>query len=165
MSSAAAAFPSPDEFIEPLHAITSWKAPLDRNAARVARDASILRARLDYLVGLEVEIHNGVDAPERVASFVAEAEEQGREALHALRLLHRELTAGLALQRVLRDVRRFAPHLEDGLRQTLAAAVDQLREMRAVLALMLDEDDDAEVGIELVPVAGAPLSPEPSRPL
>jgi hypothetical protein len=36
--------------------------------------------------------------------------------------------------------------------------------MRAALAFIVDENDDAELGIELVHAAGEPLAPRPSVP-
>lgn len=161
---ATAEFPIPNDFMQPFGTLSGWVSD-HRNARRVERDVAILMSQLEFISSMHINIgvHSatpGSEPEEQQASAVEDA----MDVLHAMRTLHEALVSGFMIRRIRRDVDRFAPHLKSRLNRTIDAATEQLSELRAATAFLVGEDDDLQVGIELVPEVGEPLNPEDSHP-
>jgi hypothetical protein len=153
-------FPVPNDFIQPFEMLTGWPSSDHRNARRVERDAKALIHQLEFIVAMHLEIEVG--KPE--LGTQAERDEFMLELLQSMRTLHAELLGGIRVRRIRRDVEHYTPQLKPALQQSIDAARARLVQMRSVLAFMTGENDDAELGVELLPDAGEPLPPEDSRP-
>ncbi len=164
MNAALANLPPRQDFLDPYQAISSWEQPRHPNIHKVRRDAKILISRLEYIQSLKVDLAvETADNEQDAERNEEESVERALEILHAMRTLYQALTAGIALRRVQRDLKRHAPDLLSQFEKAVREAVDQVAQMRAFLAFIVDEDDDAQLGIELIPDIGAPREPEPSK--
>ena len=103
-----------------------------------------------------------VDDKEQGERIQEQESDNLRAKLEILRFV-RGMLQGPAIRRVRRDVERHVPQLLDRLDRAVKAAVEQLAELRAVTAFLVGENDDEELGIEIVPPQEAPRSPAPSQ--
>ena len=80
-----------------------------------------------------------------------EASEAWRVSLRHMRATQTELESGLATRRFMRELRADAPDLYAAFDRARLAAIDAFRECRAFAAVMADERDDEDLGIEVLP--------------
>jgi hypothetical protein len=154
----ASDFPVPNDFMQPIGMLACWSAE-HRSAKRVRRDAIAFMSQLDFIANLRLEITIEAAGGEHVpGSTQADRDEEMLELLQSMRAMHAEL-AGVRVRKLRRDVDHFAPDLRKILPKSIEAASKKIAEMRATLAFLTGESDDAELGIEIVPNAGEPLPP------
>jgi hypothetical protein len=75
----------------------------------------------------------------------------GLELLRSVRHLYEQLSEGEATRRIEQDVKRLWPEYLPQLLQVKSEAIAQLGELRALFAFLFGEDDDLQLGFELVP--------------
>lgn len=82
-----------------------------------------------------------------------------RVSLRHMRATQLELETGLATHRFVRELRSHAPDLVGSFEAIRASAIDALKQHRAFAAVMAGENDDEELGIEVVPPADETAEP------
>jgi hypothetical protein len=144
--------PPKEAFVEPYKRIALWDYPQHPNVQKVLRDARVLIGQLEFVAESEVGITAAVaDSEQAAAERQERADERALELIQFMRDLHFQLTSGLSFHRVRRDVKRLVPHLLPHLDRATDAAIDQIVEMRAALAFFIGANDDADLGVELLP--------------
>ena len=118
-----------------------------------------LRRRAQLAIkGLRRVVEHGKNTDERDVDWVAGADaenvdENWRVSLQHMREMQIELETGLATRRFVRELRKLAPDLVATFDAARIAAIEALKQHRAFAAVMADENDDEELGIEVVPKA------------
>ena len=155
--------PPNKELLEPVQLVGGWEYPKHPNISRLQRDAEKTIVTLEFLSRIECFVEPSfVDDQEQGERLQEQEDDNLRAKLEILRFAHGMLQ-GPAIRRVRRDVERHVPQLLDRLDSAVQAAVEQLAELRAVTAFLLGENDDEELGIEIIPPQEAPRSPAPSQ--
>jgi len=154
---------APTDFQEPAGLLVDWPSSDQRTALRVAKKAKLLLVHLQFVADMKLDGVSQVVIDDRGGQAQEESIAALLSLLEAMRYLHRVLE-GAPGRRLLSDVEQFAPRLKGELAGVMRAAMEQLKEMRATLAFLLDERDDIELGVDLVPPFGAPRPAEDSTP-
>ena len=161
-SAAAHHFPSPALFTRTAHLLTASRLPVDKKVDQkkitaFRKHVRTLTKLLRSLSKIRIEYLPPTD------DLAAEDVQAVRLVLEALRSAS-SVFEGETTRRLERAALHFTPALGPAFHRAAEAAREQLRELRATLAFMIEEPngDDERLGYELVPPA--PPQGRPSGP-
>lgn len=147
------------DLVAPVQLVYSYEPTEHPRGQSLAHRVSALMERLHRIASQKLEPRWTPHSSEDDATT---ARETWLSLLEAARAAH-EALSGVGMRVLLRDVRKINPALASSLEDAAKSALDTLSERRAFIAVIIDADDDEELGIEVIPSMGD-VQPGPSVP-